>query len=262
VQLGTFETALTRSPSIFTRVSKEVEEWGDTGRPQLVTKEYSVHLFVDRDYYLQALVDDADTIVAFSVTARRRRFSPRFTSWPRPRWRERLKWRLWASDERYWPLFVVRLGRTRFNRAVRERAFLPQVKTWLGARAYAYSEAYYFGNPGLYLTYVFTASSAVDPAPFGDLPEVVDEIAAGSWPDHFLEVHDMVDVPEIEPDETALAAGEVPPDPAGPAFAGLEALQRFRRATSITTVSVLQMSAEDYPTTFGPHGDEVRMLPT
>ncbi len=42
----------------------------------------------------------------------------------------------------------------------------------------------------------------------------------------------------------------------------LEALRRFRGDTAVTTYTVIgNLLLDDYPVSFGPHGDEVRTLP-
>jgi hypothetical protein len=91
------------------------------------------------------------------------------------------------------------------------------------------------GNPGYYLTFVFTASNA---ARFG----AVDSMA-------FADAGGEFKWPPDEPDNF-------------PEWRDLQQLQRFRRTTVVTTYSVLgALSVADFPTTFGPHGDEVRTLP-
>jgi hypothetical protein len=49
-------------------------DWHD-----LVVKEsFTECIFLDRDYYLQTISDDDDTVLAYSVTTRRRGFAPTF----------------------------------------------------------------------------------------------------------------------------------------------------------------------------------------
>ena len=149
--------------------------------------------FIDRDYYVQTISDHDDTVVAFSVTTRNRRFAPRFRAIPRPSLWQRLRWRL-RGEESYWEFFELRLGHTRFSDVMKRTGLgysLPELRPSLGARTYSYSEVHYFGNPGYYQHYVFTASSVAGRFPRGDILTTTQEGLRDEW----MEVVD----PEIRP---------------------------------------------------------------
>jgi hypothetical protein len=75
-----------------------------------VRKRFLVSTFIDRDYYVQVISDDDETVLAFSVTTRSKRFQPvlqvpfligRFERW---RWRRRY-------GQPYKPPVYLKLGR-------------------------------------------------------------------------------------------------------------------------------------------------------
>lgn len=205
-------------------------------------RRFTECFFVDRDYYVQTISDDDETVLAYSVTSRRKRFKPLFEGPRNFGRRERLRIRRRLGGV-WTPLFCVRLGRTRFSDQDPTDAndFAgPHLRVSVGARTFAYSEFAYYGNPGHYQTYVFTSSSAAGEASVGDVSGVQQEIDANEWPD---------------PESTA----------ADPSWQQLLTTQRFRRDTAITTITTItvmamELSTENYPTSYGPHGDEVRTL--
>lgn len=121
--------------------------------------------------------DEDGTVLGFSITTRKRRFAPRFAV-PRPvptlSW---LLWRLSRGRHQLSAVAQVRLGRTKFSDVVLTDGGLPSVRCSIGARGYAYSEAWYFGNPGHYSNYVCTASMA---SQVGSYPE---RLANIDWPE-------------------------------------------------------------------------------
>jgi hypothetical protein len=136
-------------------------------------------------------------------------------------------------------MLEVRLGRTKFADAVNLDDLGPtfRVKATFGAHAYSYSEFHYFGNPGYYQTFVLTSSNAAPPfGPYPPMAELVEEIGE-EWPDR--------------------------DDPSPAAYKDLKVLPRLREETAVTTYTVinLRLWEENYPSGFGPHGDEVRTLP-
>jgi len=84
-----------------------------SGHQIVETRVYTESVFVDRDYYVQTISDDDDTVLAFSVTTRTRRFHPvyRMPVPPSRIERKRLKREF---GYRYVPLLRVTLGRSRF----------------------------------------------------------------------------------------------------------------------------------------------------
>lgn len=117
----------------------------------------------------------------------------------------------------------------------------PTLSISVGARTYAYTEFQYHGNPGHYQDYAFTASVAVWQAPVGDLVATQEEILNG------------------EVDET-----EWPRDSDSRNWEDLRITRKFRRETVVATYTVIssELSMAGYQFTYGPHGDEVRTLPS
>lgn len=207
-------------------------------------------IFVDSFYYLQTISDEDGTVLAFSVTVRTKRFHPRFEA-PRPMgYLERLRWRRTYGGELPRPLFRVRLGKTRFSELDSkdpEKVAPPHFQATSGVRMFRYSEIKYFGNPGHYLTYVFTASSAAPGRAAWPLVfDVLQEVGYHEWPYPA----------RPDPDE------QPPPSRPEPEWEELPIVREFRRATAITTYTAIHSSlwVDNFPTTFGPHGDDVRLL--
>jgi hypothetical protein len=204
------------------------------------SRTFTECFFIDRDFYVQTLSDPDETVVAFSVTARHRRFRPVFEAPRRMTIGQRWRWRRTVGTS-YTPLLKVRLGRTRFadiDPTDPDQFAGPHFKVHTGARKFSYSEFHSFGNPGHYQSFVLTASSAARTAPVGLPFHVIEEIGGNEWPDPAT--------PRIEPQWDALPR-----------------TQEFRRRTVITTYTVIgrELEERNYPSTFGPQGDEVRTLP-
>lgn len=238
VRLSTLEAELGTPPTISNDLQAEVPEWDETqGEMVPVERSFQEHIFVDPRYYVQAVCDDQDKVLAFSVTTRSKRFRPTFRFPPRLSYRERRRWKQ-RSGEPFSYYFEVKLGRSRFTDI--EPDWRPMRRAFLGARTFAYNELYYFGNPGYYQHYGFTMSSASSVGlgePFPPIGEVA-ELVGRDW-----------------------AGG--PTDADAEELAQSEILKRFRREAVVTTYTVLapHLRPESYPTNFGPHGDEVRTLP-
>jgi hypothetical protein len=196
--------------------------------------------FVDRDYYVQTISDQDETVLAYSVTTRDRRFKPIFEAPQVYGWRERRRIRR-RIGQNPTPLFRVRLGHTRFadrDPTDPDEFAGPHLLVSVGVRTFRYSELAYFGNPGHYQTYVFTASDPAGEAPVGQVAGVQEEINANEWPH-----------PERADTE--------------PGWDSLLVTQSFRRETAITTITVTasELWEKNFPSTYGPHGNEVRTLP-
>lgn len=253
-QLSFFSAVLGEPPAMRgTIVKKNYKEfittddprWDpESGEPQwgIVTKEFTQCFFIDRDYYVQTISDDDETVLAFSVMTRTRRFTPTFAVPARLRMIEG-SWLRWGrARARVQPLFQIRLGRSRFadlDPQDQEWFNGPHFKVSTGARSFTYSEFHYYGNPGYYQTYVFTLSSASPVARGGsEAIHVKDEVGTDEWPDQSS-------------------------DDSQPEWDQMPVTQRFRRNATITTYTVIGfgLSKANYPSSFGPHGDEVRTLP-
>jgi hypothetical protein len=251
-QLGFFVAVLGEPPAMRRVVVKEdyrellapndprFEEELEEAQYAYVERHFTESIFIDRDYYVQTISDDDETVLAFSVTVRHPRFRPVFELPPKVGWRERWRRRK-RTGEKFRPLFRVRLGRTRFSELDRED---PDKQTGhhfeasIGARSFRYSEDHYYGNPGYYQTYIFTASSVSGvPDGIANLSGAIQEAGGEEWPD--------------------------PGRSDQPDWDQMPKAQLFRRQAAVTTFTVLSLglSVENYPATFGPHGDEVRTLP-
>ena len=219
-------------------IERLVEKQGEDDLPttEFERTPFDQCFFLDRDYYVQAILDEDDTVLAFSVTTRSPKFNPTF-AWPtKPSFWQRMRYWL-ATRDRVRPVFEVELGRTHFS-DLGEFGDIPGgIKVFQGPRVFWYSEQYSMGTPGSHQTFAFTASSASWPAPVGDLHTVWEEIG-DEWPDYsdmdeFRHYEDLISIP------------------------------RFREQTIATTYTVMvdPLIAENYPSTYGPHGDEVSTLP-
>lgn len=195
-----------------------------------VEAELGEVIWVDRDYYVQALVDEDETVLAFSVTSRSARFRPRFAMPPGVTWRQRSRFRKWLGvlpgDV---PIFDIRLGRSRF-------AVLPQPRTVYGFQGfhdYGYVETHWFGNPGAYQHYALASNDAGAPA-WQHIDLLFPEGAGGlvRW---------------------AEWSGDDFPDSA--------AKYREREAPNTLTVIGSRFQIDDYPMSFGPEINEVRTIP-
>jgi hypothetical protein len=234
-QLNFFEAVLGEPPAIQRTVTGKAYIDGDPDDgPLEVDKDYLESIFLDRFFFVQTISNDDETVVAFSITTRAKRFNPVFTGVPDPPWRQRL-WLTLRFGRRPARLFRVKLGQTPFAE-LDDPIF---VQPWVGVRAASYSEGHYYGNPGYYQHYVFTASVVGYPPPGGPLLETAQFLGHREWP-----------YPDDSPD-------------ASPLLRDIPGLSEFRRTSAITTYSVLgDLSPAHFPrTSYGPHGDDVRTLP-
>jgi hypothetical protein len=149
--------------------------------------------------------------------------------------------------------FKIQLGTSKFtdlDPPPDEEFTGPHFKAMLGARVARYSEFDYFGNPGHHLTYVFTASNSTwAPGRWELLHQVIGETGYREWPY------------PMRPDLDDL--GPSPSSETEPEWEDLRAAQCFRADTVISTFTAIHpdLWADNFPVTFGPHGDEVRLVP-
>ena len=195
--LSFFVSVLGEPPAIRHTIQKEDSEayiTSDDARidpraasPHVVleTRSYTESIFVDRDYYVQAISDQDDTVLAFSLTTRTRRFRPAYTLPSRPSWRDRRRLKR-EFNYRCAPLLRITLGRSRLadDDSTDPAQFAgPHLKVLVGAHNWAYSDFRSFGNPGFYQTFVLTASDVAARHPVGQILEVQREIGGNEWPD-------------------------------------------------------------------------------
>lgn len=215
-------------------------------------QDFAECFFIDRDYYVQTISDYEDTILAFSVTVRRRRFRPTLSVPRKLSLRERLQV---LRDVHVWPrpLATVKLGLTRFADLDSQDPgdwAPPHFRAVLGARWASYNEFHHYGNPGHYQTYVFSAgSNAPGRGQLHRLEAVIEQAGFVEWP-----YPDRWDPEDFQ---------QPPPCAEEPEWADIRDAEPLRRRTTITTYTVIGPGLWDvnFPSTFGPHGDEVRTLP-
>jgi hypothetical protein len=239
-QLHFFESVLGEPPAMRRRFQSEQVDWAavddDETEPPLVTRSFLECFFIDPLYCVQTVSDSDDTVVGFSITTRSRYFHPIISLPLRPSVRDRLLNVLTFGRRPPSELARVKLGRTRFAEAVRDDWGFPRIRSWLGARAWSYSEIHYFGNPGHYQHFVFSLSSASP--------------VSHSEPGRIENV-DRDDDPWLEHEDEPENWLDVAPD----------WIKELHAKGVITTVTVVgNFPPEDWPT-FGPHGDEIRTIP-
>ena len=181
------------------------------------------YIFVLDDVYVQAIAASG-RVICFSVTTRRQAFHPVLE---------------------YYGAFPITLGRTRFQDFGDEPS---GVQGWLGARRWGYGEAYYYGNPGGYQTYVYSINDAGADSGAQNIAAVFDEagyVAFGLLND--------------SPNE-----GFAHPEMAS--WLDRESVRVFRQQAVINTVTVVGPQKEvrsilKLGFAFGPNLDQVRLLP-
>ncbi|MGE0067246.1 MAG: ETEC_3214 domain-containing protein [Solirubrobacterales bacterium] len=248
-QLSFFVAVLGEPPAIRQTIKNDnyrtVVRRGDPGHVEqgeeiqdiFISMSFVEAIFIDRDYYVQVICDLEETVLAFSVTVRRRNFHPVFQVPGNIGWREKRRHKK-QFGEPFVPAFKLRLGRTRFAELDDPEFLGCRFQAAVGARSFFYSEDRYYGFPGHYQTFVFTASSAAPgPGSVADLAAGISQAKGEKWPD------------KSRDDQ--------------PGWEALSGIHAFRRKTPVTTFSVLRADlwVENFPTRFGPHGDEVGTLP-
>lgn len=116
------------------------------GAPIFINEKngYKEFIFCEKNFYVQVATDHNGKTLLFSVTTRKKRFNPMITLGP---------------FEQNGPILKIKLGKTKFS-ALDVFPKPEKIKGLFGANWYFYSEIYYFGRPGKYQTYVFTANEA------------------------------------------------------------------------------------------------------
>jgi len=122
VNIGYFESRL--GGAAFINVSEKTD-----------IKEY---VFIDKNYYVDVIIDKNGKVLMYSVTTRSKTFNPTT------------------------PEGEIVLGKTRFVKLVIDDFFgePDEVISVLGAHDYFYTEGYYWGNPMNYQTYYYSNSDA------------------------------------------------------------------------------------------------------
>ncbi|MDQ3631725.1 MAG: hypothetical protein M3417_10750 [Actinomycetota bacterium] len=239
-QLSFFTSVIGEPPALRDSIDMDMPDWAaasdEEQEPPLVVQRFVRLTFVDPLFYLVAIADDDDAVLGFSITTRRRRFAPTFYAPRAPLFRDRLVEGITLGRRKAHWLVRFQLGRTTFADAAPRDWGIPQVQAFLGARTWSYSEAWYLGNPGHYLTYVFTSGSA---SPVGGIPR---GLRPTDWNDQD---------PAVATDQSG--------EPMLQSW-----VESVRSKTRVNTVTVIKspLELERWPgETLGPHGDEVRLLP-
>ena len=109
--------------------------------------QYTEYVYAKPDCYVQLLADDFESIVLYAVTGRNANFHI-------PTWITHARWspRPQVADSR--------LGKFTFNEVAGTDSPPQGISGWLGARRFGYLEAFSYGNPGNYLTYLLGVNDA------------------------------------------------------------------------------------------------------
>jgi hypothetical protein len=280
-QISFFSSVLGEPPAMRRTEEATVTRYDDNGNAYLEPKAWTECVWIDRDFYVHAVADEDETIQAYSVTTRSKRFRPRFRqpgafSVDRGRIARVLR----RPDYKLHP--KIKLGRTRFHELGRPE----QAAAWIGAHNVHYFEAYWGANPGYYQHFVYSINDAGYGAwhvpwdyermhdfawGFGEFPVsptlALVEIAAradGAGTDTGLEP--TQEVVDADPADEPLGAEEYVEEPL-PTF-----YENFRRKARINTYAVIgpDLALDDYafytpppqgyPTTFGPNSGRTRTL--
>lgn len=207
-------------------LDRDDPEWDpESHQLKAQSREFVVSVFIDRDYYVQTISDDDQTVLAYSVTTRSRRFRPSLRPVPAYGRRERLRLRRDGSLRRLQPRVV--LGRTRFadlDATEPDHFAPPRLRFRLGAHNFDYSETAYYGLPGRYQSFVWSASDVARQGPLGSVAGVRSGFPDDGW--------------------SRIGSSDAWPD-----WSELIELRRFRRETAITTYTVcrVDLSLDNYP---------------
>lgn len=283
-QLSFFTSVLGEPPAMRRSLVSDITLYNDQGDAYHEPRGFIEAIWIDRDYYVHAYADTDETVVAYSVTTRSKRFRPKL----RPPWGESIaRGRIMTSLGRPYRTKrapTVKLGKTRFSTLP-----TPQhASSWIGAHNWHYYEAVWGGNPGYYQWYVYSINDSGarawdDESPWehemydfawgfaqlGDGQQPADPklalqqaaIRAGlDQPDEFSEMSDE----EFEASLATLAQREDDPLPAQ--------WTAFRRSTRPNTYTIIApaLALDDYPggggklwtypVVFGASGHRVRTV--
>jgi hypothetical protein len=117
------------------------------GSPTFVNKRNKTkqYVFIKDLFYVDAITDFENKVLAYSVTTRDKNFNPSFTLGP------------YSTDKKQ---VVIKLGKSTFSEVDDLWKHDAKITSGLGNRRMCYREEHYFGNPGLYQTYIFGMNDA------------------------------------------------------------------------------------------------------
>lgn len=113
------------------------------GNPTFINNKEAISesIFVNDDFYIQAYTDNNKSVLAYSVTTRKKSFNPEIKLGP------------YSSNEE---VKIIQLGKSKFI----EIGDPEKITSYNGAHNFYYSEEYYFGNPGNYQSYIFSLNES------------------------------------------------------------------------------------------------------
>jgi len=155
-QLAYFTSVLGEPPAMRRTFESEISRFDEYGRWVPDSKTFIEVVYIDRDFYVQALTDVDETVHAYSVTTRSKHFRPSFRPPGGFAVERHLVLRRLGLHYRYERNRGIKLGKTRFAELMTPN----QAASWVGAHNAHYFEAVYLGNPGLYQTFVYSINDA------------------------------------------------------------------------------------------------------
>jgi hypothetical protein len=263
-QLTYFTSVLGDPPATRRSVEVGISEFDEDGRRSRRPHVFTEAVYIDRDFYVHTLADADETVQAFSVTSRNKRFKPEFCPpggsgyerrWPLRRW-DRFRWGYRANQ-------AIKLGKTRFI----ELGHPDRAASWVGAHNAHYFEAHYLGNPGHYQTFVYSINDAgawIWTAPFDAMaPPLAWGTPKAQLASELALIEALGEAESLVPK----AAPEITEHEGSIEFDGFdieelaepsplpEDLQAFRRRARVNTYTVIgpDFFLDDYPGIHDPH---------
>jgi hypothetical protein len=138
-QLDFFIAVIGEPPALRDTVEVDIR-YSSTARaleddPPSAKQRFLRSTFVDPLFYVVTISDEDEAVLGFSITTRRRRFTPTFYAPRAPSFRRRVVGRLpFVPLESYW-LVRFRLGRTTFSKAASNLEGTPRIHSSIGGRA-------------------------------------------------------------------------------------------------------------------------------
>lgn len=126
----------------------------NTNGYKFLKDEIREYIFVDTDYYVQAITDKHDRVMSFAVTSRKEDFNPTFSVSPEGE---------------------ISLNKTPFSEWLGQASELQPLLCYRFTGAhdpFLYFEQAYFGNPGHYLTYLIGINNSAPPRE--EIPSIKD----------------------------------------------------------------------------------------
>jgi hypothetical protein len=155
-QVSFFSSVLGEPPAMRRTEESPVTRFDGEGSPYPEPKTWIEAVWIDRDFYVHAVADEDETIHAYSVTSRSKRFRPTFRQPGASLVKRGVLGRILRLSEIKLHHPKIKLGKTRFHDLGRPE----QAASWIGAHNAHYFEAYWGGNPGHYQWFVYGINDA------------------------------------------------------------------------------------------------------